>query len=66
MHDGPRTWIAIAEKNHTRLRLQGGVEPRQGVRRASSQFDLDNAVHCALTQREIGSPSKQGKAHGCR
>jgi hypothetical protein len=55
MHDGPQTWIAIAQQDHTWLRLQRKVEPGQGVRRASSQFDLDNTAHCALTLGESGA-----------
>jgi len=31
VYDGPRAWIAFAEKNHAGLRFQGSVEPRQRV-----------------------------------
>jgi len=47
MYDCPRTWIAIAELNHTGLWLQGSIEPCQCMRCVSSQFDLDDMPHCA-------------------
>jgi hypothetical protein len=53
MHNGPRPGIAVAEQNHTGFWLEGSVEPCEGVRRASSQFDLDHAVHCASTGRKV-------------
>jgi hypothetical protein len=52
----------FAAKNHARLRLQGGVEPRQGLRGISSRFDLDNVLHYALTDlpQKIRTGSSSG------
>jgi len=64
MHNGPRTWIAVAVQNHTGLRLQGSVEPCQCMRCVSSQFDLDDMTHCAPP--ESGPLGKQDPDQDCR
>jgi hypothetical protein len=52
----------FAAKNHARLRLQGGVEPRQGLRGISSRFDLDNVLHYALT--DLPQKMRTGSSSG--
>jgi hypothetical protein len=65
MHNGPRAVIVIVEQNHTGLRLQGGIEPRQRVRGVSSYLDLDEMFHYALIHLPLNGPAAASSEGTC-
>ena len=49
MYDGPRARITFADKSHGRFQFQRSIEPRYGMRGASSYFDLNDLRHAFCT-----------------